>query len=40
MTATKPLLYGIGLFVGGMGLAVLMGAVGAELLARYIAARR
>lgn len=34
------LLVGVGLLVGGLGLAVFMGAFGAELLARWLADRR
>lgn len=40
MTAAKPLLYGIVCCVGSIGLAVLVGAVGAECLWRYIEERR
>lgn len=39
MHGPKLALYGAGMFVGGIGLAVLLGAIGAEWLWRYYEGR-
>lgn len=40
MHGPKLALYGAGMLIGGIGLAVLAGAVGAEMLWRYAQQRR
>lgn len=40
MTGVKLLCYGAACAIGGIGLAILMGAIGADMLWRYIEERR
>lgn len=40
MNAARPLLVGVGLFVGAIGFAAFVGAVGADMVMRWYAERR